>query len=55
MNHASLPKFALVLLIAGALAAVGLAVTGTDSSIYWLVAAGFAVFGYSIYLRLRRS
>jgi hypothetical protein len=28
---------------------------GIGGGIYWLVAAGFAVFGYSIYLRLRRN
>jgi hypothetical protein len=54
MDKMTFLKVALALVGAGLVAAIGLAIAGIGSGIYWLVAAGFAVFGYSIHLRLRR-
>ena len=53
MNNLTFVRIALVVICFGCLSAIGLAIAGYNHPVNWFVAAGFAVFGYALFLRLK--
>lgn len=54
MNTLVLMKLSLAAAIPGCVSAPGLAIAGYGHPVYWAVAAGFAVSGSALFLRIRK-